>query len=74
VDLIVVDNLVAYYYTEMDRNAYKVAWFDTHALSQELIAFCLKNGNSALTDKLNTALLELYLDGTVAKMSYNYFG
>jgi ABC-type amino acid transport substrate-binding protein len=74
VDLIVVDNLVAYYYTEMDRNAYKVAWFDAHALSQELIAFCLKNGNSALMDKLNTALLELYLDGTVAKMSYNYFG
>jgi polar amino acid transport system substrate-binding protein len=86
VDLVVVDNIAAYYYTGKEDSAFEIVWVNTQdysrelskesskELSEELIAFCLKKGNDTLTAMLNKALLELQADGTVAEISYRYFG
>jgi len=73
VDLTVVDNIVAYYYTGKESNGLKIAWVDSQNSSDELIGICLKKGNDALTDMLNGALDELIADGTVGAISGRYF-
>jgi polar amino acid transport system substrate-binding protein len=74
VDLIVVDNLVAYYYMGTENSSFEIAWFDSRTFYEELIAFCLKKGSDALTAMINKALLDLQADGTTAEISYRYFG
>jgi len=74
VDLVVVDNIVAYYYTGKENSGLEIAWEDSQNSSGELIGICLKKGNDALTNMINGALDELNADGTVAAISYRYFG
>ncbi|MDR0301363.1 MAG: ABC transporter substrate-binding protein [Treponema sp.] len=74
VDLVVVDNIVACYYMERENSAFEIAWDNSRDTSEELIAVCLKKGNDALTAMLDNALDELYADGTIAAISYKYFG
>jgi len=74
VDLVVADNIIAYYYAEKENNGLKIAWADSVSASEELIAVCLKKGNNALTAMLNKALDELSADGTIDAISYKYFG
>ena len=70
VDLVVVDNIVAYDYTKKEDSPFKVVW---QGPSDEFIGICLKKGNDALTIALNNALDELYEDGTLLKISQQIF-
>jgi len=74
VDLVIVDNIVAYYYTGKENSALEIAWADSRNSSEELIGICLKKGNDALTAMLNNALDKLTADGTIAAISQMYFG
>jgi len=70
VDLIIVDNIVAYHYTEKENSDLKVIW---QGSSDEYIAFCLKKGNDALTIAIDNAIDELYSDGTLLEISHKIF-
>jgi polar amino acid transport system substrate-binding protein len=86
VDLVLVDNIAGYYYAAKEKSAFEIAWVNSQndslenslefskELSEELIGICLKKGNDALTGILDKALDELLADGTLAGISYRYFG
>jgi polar amino acid transport system substrate-binding protein len=83
-DLVVVDNIAAFYYAgREDRpggrpedyplkkdNPFKIAWCGP---SDEYIGICLKKGNNALTAALNSALDELFADGAMLEISKKFF-
>ena len=70
VDLVVADNIVAYHYINIDNSPFHVVW---QGPSDEYIGICLKKGNDALTNALNTALNELFADGTMLEISQRIF-
>ena len=70
VDLVVVDNIVAFYYTQRENTPFEVVWIGP---SDEFIAICLKKKNDTLTAALNNALNELFDNGTMMEISYKYF-
>jgi polar amino acid transport system substrate-binding protein len=71
VDLIVVDNIVASYYTNKENSPYRIIW---QGEPNEHIALCLKKGNDPLTTALNNALDELFADGTIQEISERILG
>jgi len=70
VDLIIVDNIVAYDYSGKINSPYEVVW---QGPSGEYIGFCLKKGNDVLTSALNNALEELYNEGVLLEISNKIF-
>jgi len=70
VDLVVVDNIVAFNYTGKENSPYEVIW---QGPSDEYIGMCLKKGNDALTNALNNALDELFANGTMLQISQKIF-
>ena len=74
VDLVVVDNIVAYYYTGMENSGLQIAWAETDYSSDELIGICLKKDNDKLTEMINKAMDELTADGVFGEISRRYFG
>ena len=70
IDLIVVDNIAAYYYAGKENSPFKVVW---HGPSDEYIGICLKKGNNALTIAIDNAINELYEDGTLLSISKKIF-
>ena len=70
IDMVVVDNIAAFYYTEKENSPYKVVWIGP---TDEFIAIALKKGNTLLADALNMSLKELFEDGTMAEISYKHF-
>jgi polar amino acid transport system substrate-binding protein len=71
VDVILVDSVVAAEYLSRPGNPYEIT---AEVSNDEVLAICLKKGNNALTDALNTALDELFADGTLQKISQDIFG
>jgi polar amino acid transport system substrate-binding protein len=71
VDLIVVDNIVAFDYAAKENSPFEVLW---SGQADEYIGICLKKGNDALTDALDDALDELFADGVMADISQKHFG
>jgi polar amino acid transport system substrate-binding protein len=71
VDVILVDSVVAAEYLSRPGNPYEIT---AEVSNDEVLAICLKQGNNALTDALNTALDELYADGTLRRISQQIFG
>jgi len=69
-DLIVVDNIAAFYYAGKENDPFDIAW---QGPSDEYIGLCLKKGNDALTAALDKALDELFADGVLAEISQKYF-
>jgi len=69
-DLIVVDNIVAFNYAGKENSPFEVVW---QGADGEQIGFCLKKGNVALALALNIVLSELFADGTMAGLSQKYF-
>jgi len=69
-DLIVVDNIVAFDYAGKDNSPYEVVW---QGPSGEHIGICLKKGNDALTAALDMALDELFAGGVLAEISRKHF-
>ena len=70
IDLVVVDNIVAYDYEGRENSPFEVIW---QGASDELIAFALRKGNDALTAALDNALDELFEDGTLFEISMRVF-
>jgi polar amino acid transport system substrate-binding protein len=70
IDLVAVDNIVAYDYAGKENSPFEVIW---QGPSDEFIGICLKKGNDALTNALNKALEELYEDGTLLRISQQIF-
>jgi polar amino acid transport system substrate-binding protein len=70
VDLIVVDNIAAFYYEGKADSPFEVRW---QGPADEYIGICLKKGNDALTEALNTALDELFENGTMVQISQKTF-
>ncbi|MDR2370541.1 MAG: ABC transporter substrate-binding protein [Treponema sp.] len=71
VDVILVDSVVAAEYLSRPNNPYEIT---AEVSNDEVLAVCLKKGNSALTDALNKALDELWADGTLKSISQKVFG
>jgi len=69
-DLIVVDNIAAFYYAGKENSPFEVVW---QGSSDEYIGLCLKKGNDALTAALDKALDELFADGVLAEISQKFF-
>jgi polar amino acid transport system substrate-binding protein len=69
-DLIIVDNIVAYDYAGKENSPFEVAW---QGSSSELIGICLKKGNDTLTAAIDNALDELFKDGTMWEISLKIF-
>jgi polar amino acid transport system substrate-binding protein len=69
-DLIIVDNIVAYDYAGKENSPFEVVW---QGSSGELIGICLKKGNDALTAAIDEALDELFKDGTMREISFKIF-
>jgi ABC-type amino acid transport substrate-binding protein len=69
-DLIAVDNLVAFDYTGKTNSPFEMVW---QGRADEYISICLKKGNDALTIALDNALDELFADGTLLDISQKYF-
>ncbi|MDR0556624.1 MAG: ABC transporter substrate-binding protein [Treponema sp.] len=70
VDLIVVDNIVAFDYAGKEDSPFEVIW---QGHSDEYIGICLKKGNDILTNALNNALDDLFENGAMAQISQKTF-
>jgi len=66
VDLVVVDNIVAFYFAGKEDAVFDVVW---QGASDEFIGIALKKGNETLTEALNKTLDDLFEDGTIAEIS-----
>jgi len=71
VDVILVDSVVAADYLAKPGNPFEIT---AEVSNDEVLAICLKKGNKALTDALNTALTELVAEGTLQQISLKIFG
>ena len=69
-DLIVVDNLVAFDYAGKNNSPFGVVW---QGSTDEFISICLKKENDVLTIALDNALDELFADGTLLAISKRIF-
>ncbi|MDF2984968.1 MAG: Amino acid transporter [Eubacterium sp.] len=70
-DAIVVDEVVARYYVKKDPSSYKVS---SARLTNEPIGMCFAKNNTELRDKAQKALEDMFADGTMKKISENWFG
>jgi polar amino acid transport system substrate-binding protein len=70
IDVVCVDKVVALYYLQTYDDL-EIVW---ESDSPEPLGMCLKKGNDALTNAIETAVDELYADGTIATLANKYFG
>lgn len=71
VDAVLVDSVVAAYYLGADAEKFSIVWENTEG---EPMGLCLKKGNDALTQAIESALDTMFADGTMAKIATKYFG
>ncbi|HEX2925727.1 MAG TPA: transporter substrate-binding domain-containing protein, partial [Ruminiclostridium sp.] len=69
-DAIVVDEVVARYYVKKDPKSYKVS---SARLTNEPIGMCFAKDNTALRDKAQKALEQMFADGTMKTISEKWF-
>lgn len=70
-DAIIVDEVVAKYYVVTDKESFKVTG---GRLTNEPIGICFKKGNTELRDQVQKAIDDLKADGTLKKISEQWFG
>jgi polar amino acid transport system substrate-binding protein len=70
VDAIMTDLLVAYEYVSRADSPFEIVWQG----GEEQFGICIKKGNDALTSAINTALDELFTNGTMLRISNEIFG
>jgi polar amino acid transport system substrate-binding protein len=70
VDVVVTDLLVAVDYVASADTPYRIIW---QGQAEEKFGICMKKGNNALTSAIDKALEELFVDGTMLKISRNIF-
>lgn len=71
VDAVVMDEVVARYMLNKNKNTYKIL---NDAFDAEYYAIAFKKGNTELKDKVEKALAEMTADGTSAEISKKWFG
>jgi polar amino acid transport system substrate-binding protein len=71
VDVIVTDLLVAYEYIAQANSPFEIVW---ESSDPEVFGICMKKGNTALTQAVDSALDDLFADGTMRRISQNIFG
>lgn len=70
-DCVVMDEVVARYYTSKEEGAYKIL---EESLSDEQYVIGFRKGEYALRDEIEKYLKEMKADGTLAKISTTWFG
>jgi polar amino acid transport system substrate-binding protein len=70
VDAIVTDLLVAVDYVAPNDSPFRIVW---QGQADEKFGICMKKGNYALTAAIDTALDELFADGSMMKISRQIF-
>lgn len=70
-DAVVLDEVVARYYTEKEEGKYNVL---ESALSDEEYVIGFRKGDQALCDRVNQILQEMNSDGTLKEISEKWFG
>jgi polar amino acid transport system substrate-binding protein len=71
VDAVMVDSVVAAYYLGEDSESYKTAWENDEG---EPMGIALKKGNDDLAAQIETALDDMYADGTMKIFAERHFG
>jgi len=71
VGVILTDLLVAYDYIAPANSPFEIVW---KSPDPEVFGICMKKGNDALTTAIDKALLEMFNDGTMLKISNQIFG
>ena len=71
VDAVLCDSVVAAYYLGDDADDFEMPWESPEA---EPMAICIKKGNDALSTAVESAIDELYADGTMETIAVKYFG
>jgi len=71
IDAIIVDEVVGQYYIVKDKANYMAA---AVKLTNEPIGVCFKLSNTALRDKVQKAIDDMVADGTMKKLSIQWFG
>ncbi len=70
-DVVLVDSVVAYYYTSISEEPHFVL---PDSLSEEKIAIGFRKGDVKLRDRVQVILEEMKADGTLAMISTKWFG
>ena len=70
-DCVVMDEVVARYYTSKEEGAYKIL---EESLSDEQYVIGFRKGDNALKDEVEKYLKEMKEDGTLAQISTTWFG
>lgn len=71
VEAVLVDSVVAAYYIGEDKDTFSIVWENTEA---EPMGICLKKGNDALTEAVETTVDAMYADGTMTDIATKHFG
>jgi polar amino acid transport system substrate-binding protein len=71
IDAVLVDSVVAAFYMGDESDGLEIVWESDEA---EPLGLCLKKGNDALTELVESAIDELYADGTMKTLAQKYFG
>lgn len=70
-DAVIVDEVVAQYYVNLEPESYKVAGA---RLTNEPIGICFKKENAAMRDKVDDLIIEMRKDGSLKAISEKWFG
>ncbi len=71
-DVVIVDSVLAGFYTGTDTNFQDLMIVEGVVLSEEQYGVAARKEDIGTMDKINTALSELYADGTLAKIAAKY--
>ena len=71
VEAVVMDEIVASYYIEHENDAFRIL---DDKLASEEYGIGFKKGNTELRDEVQEVLEEMQEDGTLAKISNEWFG
>ncbi|MCL2069618.1 MAG: ABC transporter substrate-binding protein [Treponema sp.] len=71
VDVIVTDGVVAGDYAAPADSIFEITW---QGDPDEFFGVCMRGGNDALTEAINQALIELFQDGTMQRISMQHLG
>ena len=68
--MIITDLAVAIDYVNVPGSIFETVWVSPEP---EIFGVCLKKGNDALTEAINKALEELFNNGTMQRISQDFF-
>jgi len=70
VDVIITDLVVGMEYNARQNSPFEIIWRST---KPDYFGICMKQGNDTLTNAVNSALADLFNDGTIHRLSREFF-